>query len=103
MSAETERMHALSGTVVEYGTGVPVIGAAVQLGDDYLWTTTDLDGNFSIEKVQAGTYMLEVSCLGYVTAYIEVDIRKDIGNAELRAGMKQTSILQKRTFHFHNF
>ena len=72
------RMRTLSGTVTEYGTGLPVVGAAVQLGEDYLWTTTDIDGNFSFEKIQPGTYVLEVSCLGYVQVSVEADVRKDV-------------------------
>ena len=80
LSAESVsgRMRTLSGTVAEYGTDLPVIGAAVQLGEDYLWTTTDLDGNFSFDMIQPGTYVLEVSCLGYVTVSVEVDLRKDV-------------------------
>ena len=73
----SDRLHEISGTVVEHDTGYPVIGAAVQLGEDYLWTTTDLEGRFSIGKVQPGRYVLEVSCLGYVTYSGEVDVRKD--------------------------
>ena len=73
LSAETAsgKLRALSGSVTEYGTEMPVIGAAVQLGEDYLWTTTDVDGNFSFEKIQPGTYMLEVSCLGYVSVSVK--------------------------------
>ena len=68
----------VSGTVFEYGTDVPVIGAAVRLGEDYLWTTTDIDGNFSFSGVQSGKYVLEVSCLGYVSVSVEVDASKDV-------------------------
>ena len=77
------RMRTLSGTVTEYGTGLPVVGAAVQLGEDYLWTTTDIDGNFSFEKIQPGTYVLEVSCLGYVPVSVEADLRKDVGGLKI--------------------
>ena len=73
-----DRMRALSGTVVEYGTDLPVIGAAVRLGEDYLWTTTDAEGCFSFEKIQPGTYVLEVSCLGYVSVSLETDVRRDV-------------------------
>ena len=68
----------VSGTVTEYGTEIPVIGAAVRLGEDYLWTTTDIDGKFALDKVQPGEYVLEVSCLGYVTVSVSVDVRKDV-------------------------
>ena len=72
------RYFPVSGTVTEYGTEIPVIGAAVRLGEDYLWTTTDIDGKFALDKVQPGEYVLEVSCLGYVTVSVSVDVRKDV-------------------------
>ena len=74
----SSRLHEISGNVAEYGTEVPVVGAAVRLGDDYLWTTTDIDGNFSLSKVQPGKYVLEVSCLGYVSVAMEIDVDKDV-------------------------
>ena len=84
------RNVAASGTVVEYGTDTPVIGAAVRLGDDYLWAVTDLDGSFTLEKIQPGKYILEVSCLGYVTASLEVDLSKDVEG--LRIALHESSL-----------
>lgn len=72
------RLREISGTVTEYGTDTPVTGAAVRLGDDYLWTVTDIDGNFSFDKVQMGEYVLEISCLGYVTVSMDVDVRRNV-------------------------
>ena len=82
-AAEPGRNVSLTGIVTEQGTDTPVIGAAVRLGEDYLWTTTDLDGKFSLNKIQPGTYVLEVACLGYVTATIEIDLSKDIENLKI--------------------
>ncbi len=62
----------ISGTVKEAETGEPVIGALIRLGEDYLWTTTDLDGTFIFENVQKGDYILETSCLGYIITTMEV-------------------------------
>ena len=76
--AVSERGREVSGKVIEAGTGAPVIGAVIKLGEDYLWTTSDLDGLFAFEKVQKGEYVLEVSCLGYVNAYVEVNADKDV-------------------------
>jgi len=80
----------LAGTVAEYGTDIPVIGAAVRLGEDYLWTTTDVDGRFAFDKIQPGKYVLEVSCLGYVTAAVEVDLTKDVEG--LKVSMHESSL-----------
>ena len=70
--------HLVEGCVLEAGTQVPVIGAAVKLGEDYLWAITDIDGNFVFENVQKGKYVLEVSCLGYVTVSAAIDVQKDV-------------------------
>jgi len=74
----SERGREVSGKIVEAGTGAPVIGAVVKLGEDYLWTTSDLDGLFAFDKVQKGDYVLEVTCLGYVSVALEIDASKDI-------------------------
>jgi len=73
----SEKGREISGKVIEAATGVPVIGAVIRLGEDYLWTTSDIDGLFAFDKVQKGSYVLEVSCLGYVTAYVEVEAGKN--------------------------
>ena len=73
----------LGGTVTEHGSDLPVIGAVVKLGGDYLWTTTDIDGIFEFENVQRGEWQLEVSCLGYVTASMTIDVRSDTDDLKI--------------------
>jgi outer membrane receptor for ferrienterochelin and colicin len=80
----------LSGTVTEYSTGQPVIGAALRLGEDYLWTTTGLDGEFRLANVQPGEYVLEVSCLGYVSVSLKIDVRQDLN--DLKVVMHESSL-----------
>jgi len=70
--------HQVEGCVIEAGSKTPVTGAAVRIGTDYLWTTTDIDGQFIFENVQSGEHELEVSCLGYVNYIALIDIRADI-------------------------
>ena len=74
----------VEGRVLEAKTEAPVVGAAVRIGNDYLWTTTDNDGNFTFENVQPGGYVLEASCLGYVNASVEIDVRKDVVDIVLK-------------------
>ena len=66
----------VSGIVVDKDSGQPVIGAVLRLGEDYLWTSADLDGTFTFTNVQPGKYILEASCLGYVSVITEVDAGK---------------------------
>lgn len=73
----------LDGIVTEAGTNMPVVGAVVKVGSDYLWTTTDMDGYFSFSDVQRGEWILEVSCLGYVTVTEEIRVTGDIHNISI--------------------
>ena len=70
--------HLVEGCVLEAETQVPVIGAAVKLGDDYLWAITDAEGCFICDNVPQGDFDLEVSCLGYVTVSAVIDVQKDV-------------------------
>ena len=74
----------ISGKVLEAGSGQPVPGAIVRLDDNYLWAITDEDGEFELEGVQKGTYVLEASCLGYVTYSREIKVKGDIENLVIR-------------------
>lgn len=56
--------YPVSGKVCDARDGAPLAGAVVQL--EALWAVTDADGRFSIAQVQAGSYHLKVSLLGYV-------------------------------------
>lgn len=76
--AYAQRGWTVSGVVCDADTREPVIGAVVRLGEDYLWTTTDIDGVFAFDKVQKGDYVMEVSCLGYVSVFLEVDASKSV-------------------------
>ena len=81
VSAQT---WSVSGRILEAGSGDPVIGAVVRIGDDYLWAIADTEGEFTFENVQQGKHELEASCLGYVSVTIEIDVRKDIEGLDIR-------------------
>lgn len=74
----------VSGRITEAGSGDPVIGAVVRIGTDYLWASTDIEGEFTFENVESGKHELEASCLGYVSVLMEIDVNKDIENLEIK-------------------
>ena len=61
----------LKGKVTEAGTNSPLISATIQLGPD--GTITDLDGSFE-QKLQAGTYEIAVSYVGFETQKKQVTL-----------------------------
>ena len=76
--------RAVSGRIIDAGSGDPVIGAVVRIGTDYLWASTDIEGEFTFENVESGKHELEASCLGYVSVLMEIDVNKDIENLEIK-------------------
>ena len=77
------RGYEVTGTVLEAGSENPVPGAAVKLGEDYLWAVTDIDGTFTFTNVQPGEWTIEVSCLGYQTAVRKVKIGGDVQEIDI--------------------
>ena len=68
----------IAGKVLEAGTELPVPGAIVRLDENYLWAVTDADGTFLLDNAQKGNYVLEVSCLGYVTDTRNIQVKADL-------------------------
>ncbi|MEL6719693.1 MAG: TonB-dependent receptor, partial [Bacteroidota bacterium] len=66
LSAQTS----LQGKVIDSESGEPLIYASILLlkdGNSVGGTTTDLDGNFSINPIDPGTYNIEFSYTGYTS------------------------------------
>lgn len=82
----------VSGTVYDDAYGESLIGSSIVVQGTTTGTTTDINGHFSL-KLDAGTYTLEVSYLGYETKTIETTV-SDGKNTNLgRVKLKATSTL----------
>ena len=68
----------ISGRVTDAQSGEPIAGVIFNIDGTGLWTLSDTDGNYLFEKVQAGEYIIKVSCLGYAEKSLEVKLDKDI-------------------------
>ena len=55
----------VAGVVVDAESGDPLVGATVFFRDTNYGTMCDLDGNYLMDNVVPGTYVLEVSIIGY--------------------------------------
>ena len=67
----------VSGRVVDAGTGEPLIGVAVVVGETARGAATDVDGYYDVVAVRPGTYAVRVSYVGYATQTVE-DVRVQI-------------------------
>lgn len=57
----------ISGSVTEASSGEPIIGASILLQGTTKGDATNVDGNYTINNVNAGTYSIRVSSIGYET------------------------------------
>ncbi len=60
--------------VVKDSEGTPLIGAFVNLENTFLYNATDLDGQFSFENLNPGTYDLFITYLGFKDHLESVEI-----------------------------
>ena len=70
----------LSGSVVEAGTGLPVIGASVLVKGTTTGVVTDLDGNFKLSAPKASTVV--ISYIGFTDYTMEAS--KDASGLKIR-------------------
>lgn len=64
----------IKGKVLDARTGDTVVGANVRLEGTTQGVATDLDGDFELKSVPAGSHLLSVSFITYATENIEVQV-----------------------------
>ncbi|WP_159020178.1 TonB-dependent receptor [Algibacter sp. L3A6] len=69
--------YKLSGNVHDFHDGSAITGAAIYIESLDRYTTSDIDGNYSIENLCKGLLTLEISHLGCETKRIEIQINGD--------------------------
>jgi hypothetical protein len=67
----------LSGTISDSLTLEPLIGATVYFKSESMGTSSDADGNFSMQ-VKKGDYILQVSYVGYFTKEISISVANNL-------------------------
>ena len=66
--------NSLQGKVVDADTGEPLVGATVYVPKLEKGTITDLDGNFQLEGLQKGLFLILFSSLGYGSKTVEIEV-----------------------------
>lgn len=61
----------ITGKIIDTKLADVVIGATVKLDDGGIGASSDLDGNFTLQKVPVGKHKISVTYLGYATKTIE--------------------------------
>ncbi len=66
----------LSGTITDKADGNPIFGASVSIPDLKTGTSTNAKGQFILNHVPKGIYVVQISYLGYATVTQRVDFSK---------------------------
>ncbi len=88
----------ISGVLTDKATEEPLIGATVYLEGTDIGAITDFDGNFTIENVDAGTYNLIISYVGYAETKQEVVVGSD--DVSLGSVMAETTAVGIKAAEF---
>ncbi|MBN1651144.1 MAG: carboxypeptidase-like regulatory domain-containing protein, partial [Bacteroidales bacterium] len=67
----------IKGTVIDAQSQETLVGATVQIEGSQLGTITDMDGYYEFQNLEAGTYPLKVSFVGYSSKQTEVNLKSD--------------------------
>lgn len=103
---ETRNKGSVSGTVFDE-QGEPLVGATILLAGTTLGTVTDLNGQYSLKQVPAGTHVIEARFISYKTQQVSgvqvtggkntrLDLvmkpaNEELGEVVIKAGYKQAS------------
>jgi len=80
VSTDAFAQFTISGTVSDAATSEPLFGASVFEATTETGTSTDLNGQYEF-TLPAGDYTLRFSSIGYVTANIDVCLRRKRRNS----------------------
>ncbi len=74
-TASKSAMGSIRGIVLEAGTSDPLVGVHVQLRGTTRGAVTDLDGQFAMQRIPAGVYVLEARMLGFSTLETQIEVQ----------------------------
>jgi hypothetical protein len=75
-AAAAQRPAVVRGMVVDAGSGRPVAGAVVHVGEDHL-AVADREGRFEISRLNAGPYAVWATAMGYGAGAAEIEVPFD--------------------------
>ena len=75
-NSNSQNTTSVRGKIIESNLKTPFSGVSISLENNLFFTETDLNGNFIIEKVPNGSYILLITFEGYQTKKIPVSIEE---------------------------
>ncbi|HEY9533986.1 MAG TPA: TonB-dependent receptor, partial [Mucilaginibacter sp.] len=66
----------IAGTVTDKKDNSPIAGATINIPDLKTGTITDANGKFTLSNISKGTYLVQVTCVGYSAVLQKIDFSK---------------------------
>ena len=85
MAATLIQAENIKGRILDKETGEPLVGALVKVTGSAQGAVTDVDGNYTLKHIPAGTYTIEVTYIGYTTLQV-TDVQVADGHRHTRTG-----------------
>lgn len=89
--AYTQNKGSLEGLVVDAKTGIPLIGANVQVLNTVRGAGTDVDGHYEILDLPPAEYEVRVSMISYKTEVQKIQVKSGVSSS-LNFELKETAI-----------
>jgi len=88
----TPSKFSLEGKVVSKKTGKAIEGASVTLPEMKLASISKANGNFAFNSLQKGSYLLEISMVGYETSFQQINL---VGNNNTIVALNESVVEQE--------
>ncbi len=82
----------ISGTIKDKTTKETIVGASIIISGTTTGTTSDIDGNFRINNINAGLVELEISFISYNKEIVSVQVEPG-GNAKINVELEEVTFL----------
>lgn len=86
----------IKGTITDKANKDPLVGVSVQIKGTAVGALTDIDGNFVIQRVDPGTYVLVISSVGYGRVEVtDIEVKADL-TSEVNQAL-EAAVVEKGT------
>lgn len=90
----------ISGKTTDKLSGTKIEMVNIQIKELNTWTASNIEGDFVFEKIPAGSYTLQASCLGYQLYEVAITVNRDISGYklmlnEMTLGLQEVLIVAK--------
>uniref|UniRef100_B3ENM0 TonB-dependent receptor n=1 Tax=Chlorobium phaeobacteroides (strain BS1) TaxID=331678 RepID=B3ENM0_CHLPB len=82
----------VKGTITDKTDGEGIIGASAMLENTTLGSASDVEGNYTISNIPAGTYRLKVNAIGYAPFFQTISVKTG-ETATINPQLEQTTVM----------